>query len=74
MIRTTELINQTGNLAAIATNKVPGHSLLKWNIDTKLVVLDATVDTCSSGHLSDKSEGRVKFELTKVPEIVLNNK
>ena len=36
VIRAPDLINQTGNIAAFATNKIPDHSLLKWSIDKSI--------------------------------------
>ena len=71
VIRATDLINQTGNIATFATNKIPDHSLLKWSIDLKHLMLETPDETDYYGYPSDKLESRVKFELTQIPESFL---
>ena len=73
VIRATDLINQTGSLTAIASCKVPDHSLLKWNFDTTKVFQNEMADANKPYLYSDTSEVNVKFELVKRPENFLTD-
>ena len=73
VIRTTDLLNLTGNVTALATNNIPDHSLLKWTIDLQHLNLGVTDESDNTIFRSDNCEDRLKFELNKIPVSFLSN-
>ena len=68
VIRTSDLINQTGELSVIAPTSIPDHSLLKWKIEIQNVLNVANSCPNASEHAYPEHtiDDSIKFDVTNI--------
>ena len=68
VIRTSDLINQSGELSVIAPTSIPDHSLLKWKIEIQNVpnVANSCPNASEHAYPEQTNDDSIKFDVTSI--------